>query len=375
MSGKTLSVLSTRQFSYLMFLSLVGNALILAPIGSVGRDIWAANLLGSLSGLYVIYVILSIQKTFPGLSIIEASELCLGKIAGKGLSLLFLLMIFYSCMVYLFEACILIRTIFPFLTCYLLRPLMILTAAYCIYKGINAVGRLAEVFQPLAIFFIACGLILMASVADFSRLQPVLADLKPVLGGAINGAGWPYSGVVVLALFLPFVNDLKTKQPIIYIWYFIAVFIFVIRSIIIMGALGPQFTMLVRFPMYATLRMIVFADFQRVELFFFIIWISSGFIVLLVNYLAGLLVLKNIFSLPGFKSLILPFGFLVTVISLYMYSSDMEFYSLESPTSPLINLTIGLLYPTIILIAAKLRRKSLPPTDTKPDNMLAPSQE
>lgn len=361
------TILSSRQAAFLLFMTLAGNALVLAPATGAGSSAWLSNLLGALVGLYILVAIISIQKAFPGQSIVKVSELCLGKLLGKILSLIYIIVLLYATIVYLFDACIIIRTILPFITCYILRPLMVLAAAYCIYKGVNAVGRLAEVLVPLSLLLITISFLLMLTVADFSRLEPVLADWKAILAGTIDGAGWPYSGISILALFLPFVNDMAKKKYLIYVWYLVGVLVVALRSLLIMAVLGPDMTILLRFPLYASLRMLALADFQRIELFFFILWFISGFTVLMINYLSASLALKDFIGLPRLNPLVLPLGFFVTVMSLYMYSSDMEFYTLGSVTTPIIILTVNILYTTIIWLGIKMRARSLTGTQPKPD--------
>ncbi|MGS0763203.1 GerAB/ArcD/ProY family transporter [Syntrophomonas curvata] len=352
------TTLSSRQAAFILFMILVGNALVLAPATAAGRSAWISNLLAALVGLYIIAVIIGVQKAFPGQSIIKTTELCLGKLAGKLLNFIYITAILYATIVYLFDACIIIRTILPFVTCNILRPLMMLAAAYCIYKGVNAVGRLTEVLAPVVLLLVIMSFILMFIVTDFSRLQPVLADWKALLGGVIESAGWPYSSISSLALFLPFVNDLAEKKRPIYICYLAGVSVVALRSLLIMAVLGPEMTILLRFPLYSSLRTLALADFQRVELFFFILWFICGFTVLMINYLAASLALKDYIELPRLNPLVLPLGFFLTVISLYMYNSDMEFYALGSVTTPLISLTVNLLYLTVILIAVKLRKQT-----------------
>jgi len=351
------TVLSSRQAAFILFMTLVGNALVLAPAIGSGRSSWLSNLLAALIGLYIIAAALAMQRAFPGQSIIKIAELCMGKLAGKLLNSIFLVIICYSTIIYLFNACIIIRIVLPFATCILLRPLVMLAAAYCIYKGVNAVGRLTEILVPIALILITISFALMLIVADFSRLLPVLADWKAILGGAVDGAGWPYSGISILALFLPYVNNLGKNSRIIYVWYLIGVLIVSLRSLLVVAVLGPEVVTLLRFPIYASLRTLALADFQRVELFFFILWFISAFTVLMVSYLASTLALKDFVGLPRLKPLVLPLGFFLTVISLYMYSSDMELYSLSAVTTPLLSLFMTVLYLTVVLLAVIFRRQ------------------
>jgi spore germination protein KB len=354
--------LSIGQVSFLLFMILLGNTFATTPISGVGRDIWLIILLSSVTGLYLILAMVTIQRAFPGQSIIQISEICLGKIAGKTLNLLFITIIFYITIIYLSDLCIVIRTLLPFLTCNLLRPLIMFTAVFCIYKGINSIGRLAELIMPLILLFITANLLVISTTTDFFRIYPLLADWRIIAGGLIDAAGWPYSGIIVIAILLPFVSDIKQSTRSLYIWYFVGVIIFTVRILLLVATLGIEYLELSRFPLYSALDKTAFANFERVELFFFALWFVFGFMALLINYLAGILAIKEWFNLADIRSIILPAAFFLVVISLYTYSSDMEFYFLEVTTTPLLALFINILYPTIILIALKLRRSKLPST-------------
>jgi len=350
--------LSTWQFSCMLFLTLLGNAISLAPAGGAGRDAWIAHLLGSLVGLFLIYAMLRIQKAFPGESIVKISEICLGKWVGKIFSLMFILLLFYAVALYLFDLCILLRTIFPFLTDFVLRPLLILTAAYGIYKGTTVVGRLSELAVPVILLFIFASFAIISSAANLNFLQPVLSDWRKLAGGAINAAGWPYARIAVMVFFLPFVTDLKEKSHLIYIWYYIGVIIFLTRAILILAVIGPEYVLLARFPLYAAIRSVALADFQRVELFFTLLWLVSGFIIVLVNYFAIILALKDSLNLPRIRPIILPVGLFLVVISLFMYTSDIEYFPIQSRIASYLYLLGNLFYLTIILAALKLGRQT-----------------
>ncbi len=271
------TTLSSRQTAFILFMILVGNALV-APAAGSGNSSWISNLLAALAGWYVLAVIIGVQKAFPGRSIIQITELCLGKLGGKLLNFIYISAIFYATIVYLFDACVIIRTILPFITCYLLRPLIMLAAAYCIYKGVNTVGRLTEILVPIALLLAGLSFILIFIIADFSRLQPVWADWKALLGGIIESAGWPYSSISSLAMLLPFCKGFSCKKRKLFtsgIWPEYR--LIVLRSLLIIAVLGPELTILLRFPLYSSLRMLTLADFQRVELFFFLLWFTGGF--------------------------------------------------------------------------------------------------
>jgi spore germination protein KB len=95
------------------------------------------------------------------------------------------------------------------------------------------------------------------------------------------------------------------------------------------------------------------------ELFFFLLWFIIGFMVIVIYYQGLLLGLTDMLVLKDYKVLILPVGLCIIVFNLYMFPSDIEFLDTAKKYLPFYSLPIHILYPTIILIAAKLRQNTI----------------
>lgn len=360
---------STQQVAFLMFLQLLGSALIYVPEAATGRNAWASTLLASLLGLYVLMVIIRLQLLFPGVSIFKLSELSLGPIAGKILNLLYLWVVFFVTILYLYDAVTFLRLIFPLAPYLSLRTLLILAAAYCLYKGVVNVARLAEVVIWFIIFFITVGFLASINLLNLANLLPVLAEWKPALGGVIYGANWPYAEISVFALLLPLVSDLKQKSKVLYAWYGAAVLILFLRTVLVVGVLGPELVGSIRFPLYEVFRLVSVQNFQRIELFFFALWFTTGFIAILVYWQGFLLGVKELLSLHDHRPVILPAGLAVIIMSAYIIPSDVFFFQVESAIVPFHSLPAHLIYPALVGLAAKIgyqriKTKLNPPSDT-----------
>ncbi|PKM77511.1 MAG: hypothetical protein CVU90_06595 [Firmicutes bacterium HGW-Firmicutes-15] len=353
------NTLSSQQIAFLLLIFLLGSALIFIPETYAGRDAWLATILASLSGWYILYAIISLQNKFPGISIVKLSELSLGKIAGTILNLLLFWAIFIVLLTFVFDLVVFLQITYSALSSVFLVSIIILAAAYCLYKGVNTIGRLGELFIWITLFFTILGFLLAMPLMNSSNLTPVLANWKSLIAGTYYGADWPATELIIFAFFLPMVNDLKEKQKQIYWWYFMGVVLLVLKNAQILSILGMYKASILRFPLFEVFRFITIADFQRVELFFFILWFIIGFMVILIYYQGLLLGLKEMLILKDYKVLILPVGICIVVFNIYMFPSDIEYLATGIRYIPFFSLPVHILYPTIILIATKLRQKTV----------------
>jgi spore germination protein KB len=366
--------ISSQQVAFLAFLLMLGSAFVFVPEATAGRNAWVSSILAALIGFYALAVILRLQLMFPGVSIFKIAELSLGLVPGKILNMVYLFIVWVVAILYLGDIIYLLRQLFPLLPAFSLRTILILTAAYCLYKGITSIAYLAELVIGFILFFLVIGFLTPLSLADFSNLQPILSEWYAMAGATLYGAAWPYLGITVFALLLPLVNDLEKGYPKIVTWFIIAAVVLVFRTVLVLAVLGPELTLAYAFPFYKVFRLVEVQNFQRIELFFFAMWFTTSFIAGLVFYLGVVLGLKELFGLKDYRSLILPVGLLILTMSIYTIRSHMYFDRVLSTNAPFITVPGNLLYPTIVLLAAliaynKVRDKLAPPSNATEQSM------
>ncbi|SHG43192.1 spore germination protein (amino acid permease) [Thermosyntropha lipolytica DSM 11003] len=355
-------IINSNQFGILLLFLILGSAFIFVPEGIAGRDCWAASLIASLTGLYIISLTVNLQNRFPGLSIIEISTQVLGKPLGLALSLIYSWVVFLVGTLYMYDMLVLMVIIFPGLAETLLVILLIAASSYVLYRGINSLARLGEILLWIIIPLVLAAITVpFFTVANLQSLTPILASFKPVLAGVVFGSNWPYGEISLMAMLLPFVADLSKNKKTIYIWFFIGVIILVIRSLLVVAALGQELMGIVRFPLYEVLLLIRFSTFQRIELFFFIMWSITNFMAIILSHQSFVLCLKSLFSLKDYKTVIIPAGLCIAIFTLVMFPSDIEFMSVESFAAPFHNLPVHVLYPTLVWLAARFKAQSLSP--------------
>lgn len=355
------NLLCSRQAGFLVFFLLLGSAIIYAPEIVAGRDAWLATLLASGIGLYILYALLTVQTLFPGLDIMQISRMTLGNIPGTLLNLFLIWFFFVNAMLYIYDLGLVLKFILPVAQRVSIYSVFILAAAYVLYSGVNTLGRLADLLAVPALMLIMLGFfLLLGCCADFGHVIPLLADWKRTVGACVYGANRPFANVAVLGMFLCFTGDLKTKKNAIYYWYLTGVLVLALRSLILVTTLGQEFAQHARFPLFESFRVIAFSNIQRIELLFFMVWFITGFFAVAIFYQALVAGLSRTLRMNSSKALIIPVGLLLVTFCNYAYASDFTMVSLESPTEPFHLLPIQILYPTIVLVSARLYARANP---------------
>jgi spore germination protein KB len=235
--------------------------------------------------------------------------------------------------------------------------LLVLPCCYCLYKGITVLGRLGEIIIVISSIIAVVGFMLALPLADFSNLKPFGESWRAIAAGTLYAADWPFDEVVIFALFLPMVSHLKQNKAKSYYGYFGAAFLLTLIDIIIITVLGANQAELSLFPLFETSRVIGIENFQRVELLFFAIWFITGIYTILIYYQGLNFVVQDLFSLKSNKVLILPLGACLMVFTLYMFPNTVEYSLLGFKYLEFFTFPFNLLYPTIILCAAKYKQK------------------
>lgn len=351
--------LYSRQTGYLVFLYLLGSSLIYVPESFIGRDVWISSFLGSILGLYVLHIFISLQKMFPGQNIMQISKLSLGKFTGTLFNTAFLLVILLIAMLNLFDMVVFLSIIYKHIPRIFLMLVIIMGTSLVIYAGITSAGHTADLFTWPVMVFLILSLLILIPLFQIPNLVPVLSKPGQVLLGAIYGANWPYLQISLMSLILPYVIDLREDGKKIYHFYILAAGLLITRSLFVQASLGPQMLEISRFPFYDAIRLVQFSNFQRIELFFFILFWSVTSSVVILSYRSMVLGLQNFFALRNYQVLILPTGFLILTLAMYTLPSGLQFNLKESNTIVFLTLPVHILYPTIIFLAARWRKKLL----------------
>lgn len=195
--------ISRSQYIFLITWLILGTGILVLPftVGQfVTRDGWITALLFLVGGIVMAGVVAAFVRIFPEQSLIEGLHTAFGPRLGRLVSLSMLIWIFVTECIVLREIGLFIGTTVLWNTPeFIITGLFMVPVCFAVYMGLEVMGRMAEIITPLG-FGISFALYLLAvQHADFSRLQPVLADgWSPILRSGI--VPWAYSAEFLLVL-------------------------------------------------------------------------------------------------------------------------------------------------------------------------------
>ncbi len=349
----------SRQLAFILFLSMLGAAFIYIPESTTGRNSWLSTVMGSVFGLLILYLIISLQKMRPGISILQMSKQQLGTIPGTVFNIIYLSILLLAAVLSLYDITLFMTLILPNTSPLLLQAFLIPLVIYFSYQGITSIGRVVDLLLLPVLLLTIFALIVPIPNINWSNFLPLLNNWRPIAAGSFFSASWPFGQIVFIALFLPLVTDLQNNARILYYWYLVAAILSVASTIVVIGITGPETVTFMRFPFFQVIRGIPLPGLQRIELLFFPLWfVISG--AAANNLFAALMLgLKEITGIKKAPTLILPVALLIIVLCRYMFPSDIGYF-VRTIVAIFIFLPLYIFYPTMIFIAAHWHAKKDP---------------
>ncbi len=265
----------TKISSYQVILLIIMYRVIIAftymPIVNTppgNQDIWITLLLSIPYTIILCWPILYLSSKFKDLTIIEYSEKILGKVIGKITGIyytLFLLMfsiIFVATLVDILDT-----TMFPETPTFVSTIIMLITCAYISYKGLEAIGRGAEVLVPFILVVILLFVVLSYKNYDFTVFLPILSDstFKELNIGALDRS-IKFSDIIILAMITPHLERKEELNKIFMKALIYSVFIVIILVIATQAVLGIEYAKHTSFPFFTFSRLVNLLDFiQRID--------------------------------------------------------------------------------------------------------------
>ena len=351
--------ISSYQLALMIYPTIFATAILTVPAIShsyAGRDMWISPILGSLNGFFTAYILYQLHKIFPNETIFEYSKHIIGKFPSKVLTCLYVFFFLYMSGFLLREyADFIIITLLPDTPRVVIMGSLVLVSSFAISGGLAVLGRASSLFIP--VFIIPIPIIMFILFQDFDTTQifPILENgLKPPLLGAAVPQAW-FSEVFIISVLLPFLRDRKQGMKWITI-SLIAIMLSLICVYLITLFLFGDLTSFYTYPVFKAIRYISFMDFfEHLEAAIIPGWMLGAYIKLTVFFYILVLGAAQCLNLSSYKSLILPFGFLVTLFGLW------EFYNLQAQTEftrtvfpYLLPITLTLI-PALLLVMAKIK--------------------
>jgi spore germination protein KB len=339
-------------------ITVTGHLLFIpAVISHAGRDTWISALVAFIPALFIGYVISSLAQRYKGQSLVEYSQVILGKWLGKIVAVLLLLYLFH-------DISLVVRGFGEFFTSAITprTPIMvffsaiIILAVYAVRGGLEVIARTNQIFLVILIPLGIAASLLTLKDKDYGNLLPVLEfGLLPALKGGLVLVSL-YSTFLVFSMIFPFVNDNKPALKKYSLWtmaILIVMFLGPLTGPIAM--VGPERAQGLFFPTFQILRDIQIGSLQRLDLLGIMLWSMGSFSKVSLFLYAISVGIAQLFGLKEYRSLAAPIGCLCAIVALLLSEDLMEVFRFFKDVYPLYSTFFGIGIPTFLLCIAKLR--------------------
>ncbi|MFD3446754.1 endospore germination permease [Microbacteriaceae bacterium 4G12] len=316
--------LTAYQFTLVVTLSVIGNAIIHAPsllMSWSKQDAWIAAIIGILVGAILILLYTSLAKRYPKQTFTQYTEIIAGKWPGKIISIFFFTYL-------LILSAYPVWGIVDFLKTYLLSDtseiaicvIALSITVFAPYLGLKTIGRLAELLIiPFSLLLLILILTVLPNV-DLTFLRPILEKgWGPVFAATFTYMGFPFTELIVFLFIFPFVTPSKKAAQSFLIGTCIGGAVLAIIIFLCIAVLGIELASVYTYPTYVLAQKINIGNFlQRIEGVLAIIWFISQLFQMSINFYATVLSFSQIISIKTPRTYLIPIVIIITILALTM---------------------------------------------------------
>jgi spore germination protein KB len=354
--------IKARQAGFLMFSFLMGSAILLIPgiVTSIAKqDGWLSMILASLFGIGIVYIYTTLGLMFPKQSIIQYSEIILGKWVGKIVGLLYIWFFFHL-------GTVVTRNFSDFILTIALTgtPAVIISGAFlaviafAIRGGIETISRVDEIILPVRELVVILIIILVLKELKPDNFMPIMGEgVIPILKGSIPATAFPFGETILFAMLLPNISNIQKVKKTYVVTILLSGISLTIIVMLTILVLGPLIASRMNFPVQTVIQHINIAGFlTNLDALGMLIWVSTGFVKIAICYYCTAIGIAQWFRLSDYRSIVTPVGILILIFSISVYQNYVEETSLSSSIWPFYALPFELLLPLLLLIIAKIRK-------------------
>lgn len=352
--------ISHLQMALMMYATIVATAILYIPFITAQhakRDLWLSPIWGSFSGFLIVLIIVKLYKLYPKKTLIEYSELIVGRTFGKIVGFIYLFFLLH-------DTAIAFREYGEFIVSAFLHktPMVVVTAsialscAIAVHGGIETIGRCATIFLPMVVALYILIYVFLIPELNVKNLFPIMQDgWMPSIKGSLAPHAW-LSQFSLMSFLLPYLT--KEKKAI--RWGMLSVLASVLTMVFInLGNLflfGEIITN-IQFPVYEAARFInIGSFFEHVESIVIAVWVLGGFVQLSSFFYMLVLGTSQFLKLPSYKQMVLPIGFLIIIFSVWSIPTFQNMIQGMNTTVPFYFLTVQLIIPIVLLCVALIRK-------------------
>ncbi|WP_374724336.1 GerAB/ArcD/ProY family transporter [Calidifontibacillus erzurumensis] len=351
--------ISAFQLAMMMIPTIFATGILLVPAITVKhakQDLWISPIWASVIGFFLVYILYQLHEMYPNKSLIEYSEILVGKMFGKLIGFIYVVFYLHINGIIIREyAEFVVGTFLVKTPIFVVMGMMILVCAISVYGGIEVLGRMAEIILPFVVFFFFFIIITLLKDLDYHQIFPIFGyGIKPSLLGSIVPQGW-YSEFLLVSFLFPFVHD---RQNGLKFGMFSVVSVTILLVIVNLAAymLYGKLTGAFTYPIMVAVRYVSIGDFfEHLEAIVMAIWVAGTFIKISVFFYINVISISQWLKLSDYKPLVLPTAFLLVLLGWWSATSLEELSNFLGTTGAFYLISFQTLIPLFLFCLAKFR--------------------
>ncbi|MDQ0189771.1 endospore germination permease [Alicyclobacillus cycloheptanicus] len=276
---------SVWQLICLVFSFQIGLSLLLSLTPAVQfakQDAWISVVLAALGTIAMTFVCYQVSAMYPDKTIVQFSQLILGKWLGKFIMIPYFVMWFaVSGMVMRQFSDFVHVTMFTYTPLWALIIPFVLLGAYAIYKGgYEVLARCSEIIGPLVVVVFFTAVILDVPNMDPSNLLPIYTDTGwlNILKGSLPVLSF-FGELVLMLMTLPLLQEPKSAFWAISTAGGVTALLVLIAVLVEIMTFGPNLTARMLFPTFEIARYISVMEFvQNLDVIVVLVWFLTYFV-------------------------------------------------------------------------------------------------
>lgn len=347
------------------------SAIVMVPYGSAAffflapkakQDAWISILIYIIPGIILQLIYVELWKKYPKDTIVTYMPKIFGKVIGYTLSVIYIIYFAYiAARVSRDMIEIILITVMPRISMYIIGILIISTATYGAYTGIENLSRVCYLFMILIMLIIVAKWVVLFSMPDalnFSNLKPVLEKgIFSVIKEGWSLSTFPYGEPIVLAMLYPSVTESSRVRKSAVLGIIFLGMLLMFNNIMIISVLGLNFASTSLFPLLQIYSIMQIGNaFTRFGIFFILFMITTNFIKVSFYMYGSMLGISQLIKLDDTKYLALPLGIVVFITSLLIASNyPQHIYIGLIPVVKYIHIPLIVIVPLLALIVYYLK--------------------
>ncbi len=333
------------------------------------QDSFIANLLSIVPGILTVYLMVVLQKKYPGLSFFEMCEEILGKWPGTIINAIF---VYFALEVCLFYARgfgeFMMSTMTPELSVDLYLISIVLVGAFGVYLGIEAIARVSQLLFP---FYVLLLIIINVLLVRQFHLDNVLPLIDHKMGEIFYSTYLQYVFPMGEAIFfigvLPYVKKSKHVFKAVAGSLILAGIFLAYRAVVSIGVLGQATALASNYPFFNAIRLVKIGEFiERIDLLFLSIFAMAVLIQFITVYYFISHGIAHIFKVKRLKPLLVPVAIFVYALAKAANTNIVDINHYLMFIRPITGPIYMLVLPALLLVVSKIRKPRASQADLTP---------